>query len=279
MRPSFALTLVITVLSAVVSLAGVLHPDFLYPSKELRQSFLVTGLINLFLGLPVLLASAWLTLRGKLLALLFWPRALFFFTNHFIVYTFGMPINMFFPFYPLLMVLSAWATVLLAASIDWQDVRDRMAGKAPVRFPAGLLVLFGTAFFLRAGWMLLGQAPGKVVVSTVEMPALISGILIAPVWVIGGVSLWRRRLFGYVSSVGLLFQASMLFIGLIVFQGLLPVLTEAVPDPWAVFQAALMGMVCFVPFGHYFVSRADWVRGSMEPASKKLIFSNKVRCE
>ena len=66
--------------------------------------------------------------------------------------------------------------------------------------------------------------------------------------IIGGLLLWRREPLGYVAGAGLLFQASMLFIGLIAVLLLQPLLTAApfpLTDTIVVFA---MGLVCFVPF-------------------------------
>lgn len=61
--------------------------------------------------------------------------------------------------------------------------------------------------------------------------------------------LWRRKPLGYVSGAGMLFQGSMLFVGLIAIILLQPFLT-GVPVTWMdVIVVTLMGSVCFVPFG------------------------------
>jgi CHASE2 domain-containing sensor protein len=81
-----------------------------------------------------------------------------------------------------------------------------------------------------------------------ELALHISDFLIAPAWVIGGMLLWRRKEFGYVIGLGLLFQASMLFIGLIIFLLLQPFLTAvpfALVDVVVIF---IMGLICFIPF-------------------------------
>ena len=75
-----------------------------------------------------------------------------------------------------------------------------------------------------------------------------SDFVVAPALVVGGVLLWRRKAFGYVVDLGLLFQASMLFIGLIVFLLVQPFLTAA---PFALVDivvVSILGMICFVPF-------------------------------
>ena len=72
--------------------------------------------------------------------------------------------------------------------------------------------------------------------------------MITLAWVIGGVLLWRHKEFGYVTGLGLLFQASMLFIGLIIFLLLQPFLTTApfvLADVVVIF---IMGLICFIPF-------------------------------
>jgi hypothetical protein len=63
------------------------------------------------------------------------------------------------------------------------------------------------------------------------------------------VQLWRRQPLGYVTGAGLLFQASMLFIGLLAFFILQPVLTAA---PFALTDTiviALMSLIILIPFG------------------------------
>lgn len=69
-------------------------------------------------------------------------------------------------------------------------------------------------------------------------------------WIIGGALLWRREPLGYVTGTGLLFRASMLlFVGLLVYFALQPILT-ATPFPVVDFVVvSMMGLIVFVPFG------------------------------
>ncbi len=65
-----------------------------------------------------------------------------------------------------------------------------------------------------------------------------------------GVTLfWKKRPLGYAAGLGLLFQASMLFIALIVFLMIQPLITSAVFSLTDVLVIAVMGLICFVPFG------------------------------
>jgi hypothetical protein len=89
----YAISLLIALLMAAASIAGLLRPDVVYPADELVRSFVPTDAATLFIGLPVLLGSIWLTWRGKLVGLLFWPGALLFVLYNYIVYVLGMPLN------------------------------------------------------------------------------------------------------------------------------------------------------------------------------------------
>ena len=89
-------------------------------------------------------------------------------------------------------------------------------------------------------------------VQTCALPifaVLIADFLITPAWVTGGVLLWQRQAFGYMVGIGLLFQASMLFIALIIFMLLQPLLTTAPLNLVDIVVVSAMGMVCFIPFG------------------------------
>ena len=70
----------------------------------------------------------------------------------------------------------------------------------------------------------------------------------SPSWIIGGVLLWRRKALGYVVGLGLLFQASMLFIGLITLFLLQPLISGNRFRPNDVLVVFAMGLICFVPF-------------------------------
>ena len=51
------------------------------------------------------------------------------------------------------------------------------------------------------------------------------------------------------AGLGLLFQASMLFIGLIIFLLLQPILTQAPLALVDIVVVFVMGLICFIPFG------------------------------
>lgn len=84
-----------------------------------------------------------------------------------------------------------------------------------------------------------------------EHALLIADSMLSPAMFIGGVLLWRKRALGYVVGLGLLFQASMLFVGLIVLLLIQPILTDAPILLGDVLVIAIMSLISFVPLGWY----------------------------
>lgn len=242
-------SLIIALLLATTSIAGLLYPATLYPSEALRHAFLPNDIVNLVIGLPLLLASMWLAGRGRPLGLLFWPGALFFIFYNALIYTVALPVNAAFVLNLLLLALSAYTMIALIATIDAQAIRQRLAGHVPERLAGGVLMSLGILFILfvigALADALLNQAP----VSAPDRALHVADLMLAPSWVIGGLLLWRRRSLGYVAGAGLLFQASMLFVGLIAVLLLDPLLNSTPLRVGDIVALALMGLVSFVPFG------------------------------
>lgn len=86
-------------------------------------------------------------------------------------------------------------------------------------------------------------------IDRVELSVLIADFLVSPAMIVGGIFLWRKKALGYVSGTGLLFQLSMLFIGLTIFMILQPLITAAPFILIDIIVVLLMGLVCFIPFG------------------------------
>jgi hypothetical protein len=243
----FAVSLVIATLMTIASVAGLLYQLIIYPTDELLQSFVPNDVVNLIIGLPILLCSMWLTWRGKLIGLLFWPGALFYVFYTYLVYVFGMPFNGAFLLHLTLVTLSAYTMIGLVACIDGKAVQNRLTGAVPERFGGGILAGLGLLLFLRVIFILVNMLINQMPVTETELALHVADFLISPATIIGGVLLWRHRSLGYVTGLGLLFQASMLFIGLIFILIIQPIITDTqfmLSDILAVF---VMGLVCFIP--------------------------------
>ena len=244
----YALSFIVAILMATASVAGLLFPTVIYPTDELLRSFVSNDVVNLLIGLPILLGSMWLAWRGKLIGVLLWSGALFFVLYNYLVYVFAMPFNVAYLLHLTLVTLCVYTIIGLVASIDGKVVQQRLTGAVPERLAGGVLTGLGLLFFLRVVGVLVNALISQTPITETELALHIADFLIVPAWVIGGVLLWRCKEFGYVIGLGLLFQASMLFIGLIVFLLLQPFLTSAqfvLVDVVVIFS---MGLVCFIPF-------------------------------
>ena len=246
----------IAILMAILSLAGLGYRTDIYPNEELMQNFLPNDVVNLAIGLPILLISMGLARGKKLTGLLFWTGALFYIFYNYLAYIFAMPLNWAFPGYIILTVLSIYTLAGLIAAIDGKAVQDRLRGAVPEKFAGGILAGFGLLLFLRGMGVIVQALMSGALPAETELAVNISDLMITPAWIIGGVLLWRRKELGYVCGLGLLFQGSMLFIALIVFLLLQPLLTNASFAVVDVIVIFLMGLVCFIPFGLF-------VRGTM----------------
>jgi hypothetical protein len=231
-----------------VSVAGLQYRTVLYPSDELIQSFLANDLTNLLIVFPVLLASMWLASRGNLVGLLFWPGALFFVLYTYIIYIFAMPLNAAYLPYLALVMLSLYSLACLLTRIDGGAVQRALASAVPERLAGGVLALLGILFFLLVIGAISNVAISQTSIADTELALHVADFLIAPAWVICGVLLFRGKAFGYVTGLGLLFQGSMLFIGLIIVLMLQPFISDAPFSLVDVLVTFVLGLICFVPF-------------------------------
>jgi hypothetical protein len=256
LRWAYLSSLFIAALTAIASIAGLLYPDTVYPTAELQHSYLTNDIFTLILGLPILLLSMWLAWRGRpieigLIGLLFWPGALFYGLYNYTAYLFGMPFQGLFFLYLVIVVLSLYTLIGLIAVIDGESVKHRLTGHVPERLGGGVLILFGVAYTLLATVMIISNLTGQAQpgLAQSELAVFVADFFMAPAWVIGGVLLWRREPLGYVGGTGLLFSASMLFIGVISIV-ILQAMQSGAPFPVADVLILLgMALICFIPFG------------------------------
>ena len=242
----YQLSLTIGLFLLAGSALGLLSSDQVYPTANIRELTLANDVISLVVGLPALLVSLALARRGSLLGLLFWPGALFYVIYNAIAYVFLLPLNASFLLALGQLILSVYTTVALTAAVDVRSLRRQLQGGVSEKIAASALMGLGAAFLLLAlgtmGAAALGLAPPPS-----ELPVFVADSLTAPAWIIGGVLLWRRQPLGYLAGGALLFQASMLFVGVIGIMFLQPLITH---EPFLLVDTLVlagMGLVCFVP--------------------------------
>jgi hypothetical protein len=245
------LSWVTAALMAAASLAGILYPASLYATTELQQSSLTNDVISIMISLPILLGSIYTALRGSLLGLLLWPGGLLYVVYNYLVYTFGNPFGWITILSVLLVLISTLAAIQLIRSIDAKGVKQRIVEKAPNRFAGVVMIVFGTFFIVRVAGIIAGAVTTGIPLPLSEIGLAVADVTLSVLWITVGVLLLRRQPLGYLSGLGLLFAASALFIGLLVFFILQPIITDL---PFALVDfvvVLLMSLVCFVPFGLY----------------------------
>jgi len=245
---TYAVSLVIALLMTAASVAGCLYPSVIYPTDELLQSLMPNDVVNLLIGVPILLGSMWLARRGRLIGLLFWPGALLYVLYNYLAYVFAMPVGVPFVVSLTLATLSVYAIIGLGASIDATAVQQRLIGAVPEKAAGAALAGLGTLFCVRVIAVVVGALVNQTAIGSTELAVLVADFVTSPVSIIGGLLLWQRKPLGYVAGVGLLFQSSMLFIGLIIFMLLQPLLTTTPFNLVDVIVVFVMGLVSFVPF-------------------------------
>lgn len=242
-------TLVGAVLMTALSLGGLLYPSIFYPTYELLQSFIANDVVNLVIGLPIMMGSMWLTRHGKLIGLLCWPGALLYVLYNYIAYMVGIPYSVLTFVYLVLVLLSIYGIFDLLNGIDKNAVQEQLSGSVPARTAGGILMIFGIMFVFRAIGMIIETSTSQTTHPSSEIGVMIADIVLSIFFITGGGLLLRRSSLGYVSGLGFLFVASMLFIGLIMVLLLQPVLMGIPFILVDVLVVFIMGLVCFIPFG------------------------------
>lgn len=232
----------------VLSLAGLIFPSKIYPSEALIQTFMTNDVINLIVGIPILVGSIWLTGREQLAGLLLWPGALLFVFYNYIAYMIGIPFSALTLAYLVLVLLSAYIIFELLKTIDRQAVQEQLSGNVSEKIAGWFLVIFGILFIFRAISVIVDPLIYQTVLPATELGVSIADIIISTLWFIGGILLLRKVPLGYTSGLGLLFAASMLFVGLIIFLIIQPVLTAAPFSLIDLIVIAVMGLILSIPF-------------------------------
>lgn len=248
-RTVCVLALTVAGLAGAGALAGLLFPQSVYPSAPLRRAFLANDVVTLLIGLPFVLGWLWLWRRGNLMGRLFLSGALLFAAYNAIAYAVAMPRSLPFVFYLVLAVLSLYAVRRVLADIDVERLRRRLLGRVAERFGGAALAGLGALFFFWRGALLLQSLSGQAALTAAERGTAVADLITALLWAAGGFLLLRRKPLGYAAGAGLLFQAGMLFVGLLVYFLLQP-LVAGVGFAAADFAVILiMGLAVFIPCG------------------------------
>lgn len=247
LRLVYILSLLITCLFAFASISGILLGPTFYTTEELFNNFISNDVVNLLIGLPVILISIVLTLRGELVGLLFLPGSLLFVAYNNMIYVLAIPLNWASLFYVILIISSIYTIIKLFTLINGGKIQQRLTGLVHEKISGAVLVAMGFLFMFQAVGAMIDPLINHLQINTIDLAVHISDFAISPFLVIGGIQLWRKKGFGYMSGLGLLFQASMLFVGLIIFLIIEPLLTTTPFLLVDIIVVSIMGLIGFIP--------------------------------
>jgi hypothetical protein len=249
---AYVVSFLIAVIMAVASVAGLLYQAVIYPTDELLLSFAPSDWFNLLVGLPILLGSMWLARRGVLIGLLCWPGALFYVLYMYVPYVIGVPFNLLFLPYLVLVALSAYTLIGLVASIDGELVRQRLTGAVPARASGGILTGLAILIIVRQIAVIVTALTSQTPVATPELSSWIADFTLAvPLLLVSGILLWRRQALGYVAGAGLLLGYGVLALSLIPFFVLQARYTASPVDVTGMVAVLVMAALCFIPFAFF----------------------------
>jgi len=249
LKSYFILSLVITFVMIGASVTSLIFRSVAYPSDQFIQAFLPNDVVNLVIGVPILIAAMWLTQKRRLTGLMLWPGALFYVLYNYLAYLFALPFNVIFMPNLVLVALSTYTLIGFVANIDGTEVKQRLSGLVPEKLSGSIILGFGIIYLIRVCAIAIGANIDGSEITATELAPMISDFIVCPAWIIGGIFLWRKQALGYVSGLGLLFQASMLFIALIIYMLIQPSLTGASTSIFDVILVFIMGLICFIPTG------------------------------
>ena len=247
----FSLSLASALLMLSLSILGLVIPDLFYPTPERAEAYLTNDLVNLLLGSPLFILGLFGIRRARLGGTLVLPGALIYVIYNYLAYLLGQPLSWSSVLYLILIVLALISLVLLLSELDHQAIMETLQGQVRDRVCGWILVLFGVVFIaLAASQIWAGIRTGSIP-PLGEQAVAVADILVSLGWVSGGILLVQGRPLGYSAGLGLLVAASSLFLGLILYFFLAPLLVGRPFDWMEVITVLVMGLIAFIPTGLY----------------------------
>ena len=242
---------VIVALIAALSLAGLLLPEQLYTSEELRASARPNDLVNLVVGVPILLGTMALARRDSWLGWLGWPGALLYSAYNYTAYVFSRSADLFTLAFVVVVVLCGYGVYYLWQHINKKASRALLANHAPNQLAGWVLIAYSVVFSGKALSVLYTAFQAESPIATADVGVAVADVLLTILLLVGGVALLRHDAFGYVSGLGLQFGTVALFVGVILVVAIQPLFTVMAFPLVDVLVLLGMAVVSFVAFGLY----------------------------
>jgi len=204
-RTALRLSVLIAVLMALMSGAGLLFHDLYRGNALVASSWYGNDLVTLVVATPLLVVALLGAWGGSRRAFLVWMGLLAYSLYNSAFYLFGAAFNSLFLIYALLFTLSGFALGFGLVSLDATALYRQMQSDLPVRWISGFMVFVAVA--LGGFYVTLSLRH----VATGEVPAMIDAVglhtnliaaldltMVVPVALLAAVWLWQDRPWGYV---------------------------------------------------------------------------------
>ena len=200
------------VIAAIGNIVSLLNVDRFYGAEAevFVNQAIAQDLINLFVVAPLMVALAWLALRGSLTAFLLWFGFVGFTVYNYVIYTFAIHFGPLFLVWVAVLGASTYALIGAAFSLDANAVANAMHWRQH-RLAAGLLI--GAAAMFGLLWLSdiapalqAGEAPAGVreLLLPTNPVHVLDLAFFLPAAAIVGAALWNRRPLGYAAAPGVL---------------------------------------------------------------------------
>ena len=211
-----ALTTMIVVLAIFASGSGLFWKDlYINDTKSGSSQEIGSDLVTLTICVPLLIISAFYTIKGNLRGYLIWIGSIFFFLYTYASMSFLSAYNQLFLVYVALFSISAFTFVGNLVTIDPEGVKASISPKAPVKVVAVFVILVGALLSLMwlsliLGALIAGVRPSMLEsYTTLVIQALDLGV-VAPLCFLTGYLLLKGRGWGYVLASLVLVKGSTL---------------------------------------------------------------------
>lgn len=192
-----------------------------YDTVLIAVGFKTSDAVTLVLGVPLLIVSLWLCLRGSVRGGILLAGTLAYLLYNYASMALGAAYNTMFLAYIALTAATLFGVVISITSFDRQTFPARFSDRLPRRGIAVFMIASGIALFLI--WLVLsivpallaGGVPPEVASYTTVITFVVDMAIIAPALVVAGRLFLRREVLGYVLAPVLLVFTDVLGISLL----------------------------------------------------------------
>jgi len=221
-RHHYVVTWVLVILAVVASAGGLLANGIYRDNAFVTTVFRGNDFVTLFIAMPIMAISYFHMGRSQR-ARIVWQGSLLYLVYNYQFYLYGAAFNRFFLVYVALFTVSLYTLIFSLARMDVDAFALRFSGKVPVRLVGGFMLFFtlllgGLWVAMSASFIFTGVLPETIsqtghptsVVFATDLTILIPGMGI------GGLLLWQRKPWGFLTASVIMVKAATYGISLIV---------------------------------------------------------------